>query len=286
MKKNQGVLLTVLSAFIFGFTPVLAKWTYLGGSNAINLTFWRAALALPVLYVILKVRGVSLVITKSEWLHLLIIGTFGQALTTVILYTTYDYLSVGMATTLHFVYPVFVVLAGGIYYKENWTCAKVISLILAIVGMLTFIDRTGQISFTGIFLAILSGVTYAFYILYIDKSGLKKMDAFKLTFYLSLVVTGCLLIYGSVTQSITLHLTPIAWGLTILISLLVTVGAVALLQMGIKLIGSTKASILCLFEPITSVAFGLILLNEELSLLKFIGCFFILLSAYAITKEK
>lgn len=286
MKKNQGVLLTVLSAFIFGFTPVLAKWTYLGGSNAINLTFWRAALALPVLYVILKVRGVSLVITKSEWLHLLIIGTFGQALTTVILYTTYDYLSVGMATTLHFVYPVFVVLAGVIYYKENWTRAKVTSLILAIVGMLTFIDRTGQISFTGIFLAILSGVTYAFYILYIDKSGLKKMDAFKLTFYLSLVVTGCLLIYGSVTQSITLHLTPIAWGLTILISLLVTVGAVALLQMGIKLIGSTKASILCLFEPITSVAFGLILLNEELSLLKFIGCFFILLSAYAITKEK
>ncbi len=286
MKKNQGVLLTVLSAFIFGFTPILAKWTYLGGSNAINLTFWRAALALPVLYIILKIRGVSLVITKSEWLHLLIIGTLGQALTTVTLYATYDYLSVGMATTLHFVYPVFVVLAGVIYYKENWTRAKVLSLILAMVGMLTFIDITGQISFTGIFLAILSGVTYAFYILYIDKSGLKKLDAFKLTFYLSLVVTGCLLIYGSVTQSITLHLTPIAWGLTTLISLLVTVGAVALLQMGIKLIGSTKASILCLFEPITSVAFGLILLNEELSLLKFIGCFFILLSAYAITKEK
>ena len=118
-----------------------------------------------------------------------------------------------------------------------------ISLILAIVGMLTFIDRTGQISFTGIFLAILSGVTYAFYILYIDKSGLKKMDAFKLTFYLSLVVTGCLLIYGSVTL----------------------------------VMGSNKHKI---------DAFGLILLNEELSLLKFIGCFFILLSAYAITKEK
>lgn len=286
MKKNQGVLFTILSAFIFGFTPILAKWTYDGGSNAINLTFLRAALALPVLYGLLKIRGISLKITKSELIHLLIVGSLGQALTTVTLYATYDYLSVGMATTLHFVYPAFVVLAGVIYYKEHWTKSKVLSLILATVGMLTFIDSSGQNSFFGISLAILSGVTYAFYILFIDKSGLKKMDSFKLTFYLSLVVTGCLLVYGGLTQALTVNLTPTAWTLTLVISLLVTVGAVALLQIGIKLIGSTKASILCLFEPITSVAFSLILLNEQLSFLKLIGCLLILLSAYTITKEK
>lgn len=286
MKKNQGVLLTICSAFIFGFTPILAKWTYLGGSNAINLTFWRAALALPILYGILKVRGISLAISKSELVHILIVGSLGQALTTVTLYATYDYLSVGMATTLHFIYPVFVVVVGVMYDKETWTRTKVRSLILATVGMLTFIDLTGQINLVGIVLAILSGLTYAFYILYIDKSGLKKMDAFKLTFYLSLVVAGCLLIYGTTAQAITLKLTPMAWTLTTFISFLVTIGAVALLQMGIKLIGSTKAAILCLFEPITSVVCGLLLLNEALSPLKFMGCILILLSAYVITKEK
>lgn len=286
MRKNQGVLVTILSAFIFGFTPILAKWTYLGGSNAISLTFYRSFMALPALYLIVKMRGLSLKITKREVLHLLVVGGLGQAVTTLTLYATYEYLSVGMATTLHFIYPVFVVLVGVLYYHEAWSRAKIISIILAVLGMLMFIDMSGAISFIGIFLAILSGITYAFYILYIDKSGLKQMDPFKLTFYLSIVVSICVFIYGVSTRNLTMTLTPSAWGLTLAISLFVTVGAVALLQMGIKLIGSTKASILCLFEPITSVICGLVLLNEQLSILKLIGCALILLSAYAITKEK
>lgn len=285
MRKTQGVFFTILSAFIFGFTPILAKWTYEGGSNAISLTFYRSFIAIPILYVILKIRGISLKITKKEVIHLLIVGGLGQALTTLTLYATYDYLSVGMATTIHFIYPVFVVLVGIIYYHESWSRAKVISILFAVLGILTFMDISGTISILGIFLAILSGITYAFYILYIDKSGLKQMNPFKLTFYLSIVVSSCVFIYGIIMQDLTIHLSIDAWLLTITISILVTVGAVALLQMGIKLIGSTRASILCLFEPITSVVLGLFLLNEKLSLLKLIGCVLILLSVYAITKE-
>ncbi len=285
MRKNQGVFVTILSAFIFGFTPILAKWTYEGGSNAISLTFYRSFIAIPILYAILKIRGVSLKITKKEGMHLLIVGGLGQALTTLTLYATYDYLSVGMATTLHFIYPVFVVLVGVLYYHESWSNTKAISMLLAIFGMLTFIDTSGTVSFLGICLAILSGITYAFYILYIDKSGLKQMDPFKLTFYLSVVVSSCVFIYGMIMQNLTVSLSFDAWVLTVTISILVTVGAVALLQIGIKLIGSTRASILCLFEPITSVVLGVFLLDEKLSFLKLMGCVLILLSAYAITKE-
>ena len=286
MRKNYGVLATLLSAFIFGFTPILAKWTYLGGSNAISLTFYRSFMALPVLYVILNSRGVSLKITKKEVMHLLIVGGLGQTLTTLTLYASYNHLSVGMATTLHFIYPIFVVLVGVLYYHESWSPAKIIAIGLAIFGMLTFIDQTGDISFIGVFLAFLSGVTYAFYILYIDKSGLKQMDPFKLTFYLSLVVSICVFIYGISTQTLAFSLTPWSWFLTLMVALLVTVGAVALLQIGIRLIGSTKASILCLAEPITSVVCGVVLLNEQLSIMKLIGCAFILLSSYSITKDK
>lgn len=96
--------------------------------------------------------------------------------------------------TLYFLYPSFVVLPGVIYYKEHWTKAKVLSLILATIGILTSIEFSGQTSFFEIFLVILSGVTYAFYILYSDKSGLKKMDSCKLTLDLSLVLTECLLV--------------------------------------------------------------------------------------------
>ena len=51
MKK--GILCTVLSALLFGFTPVLASYTYEMGSTPETLTFYRNAMAIPMALVIL-----------------------------------------------------------------------------------------------------------------------------------------------------------------------------------------------------------------------------------------
>ena len=46
-RAGMGTLCVMLSALIFGVTPIMAKWTYAGGSNAVNLTLLRSLLALP-----------------------------------------------------------------------------------------------------------------------------------------------------------------------------------------------------------------------------------------------
>ena len=74
MRKHYGVLATLLSAFIFGFTPILAKWTYVGGSNAISLTFYRSFMALPVLYIILNSRGFVFIKDYQKRSHAFING--------------------------------------------------------------------------------------------------------------------------------------------------------------------------------------------------------------------
>ena len=51
-------------------------------------------------------------------------------------------------------------------------------------------------------------------------------------------------------------------------SLFTSVAALGLLQLGIRLLGAADAAILCMFEPLTSFIAGVLLLNEELSLLK------------------
>ena len=62
MSKNtkKGVFCAVASALVFGITPVLASITFDMGSNAMTLTFYRNALAVPVLLVILLIRRVDL----------------------------------------------------------------------------------------------------------------------------------------------------------------------------------------------------------------------------------
>ena len=47
----------------------------------------------------------------------------------------------------------------------------------------------GNGSLFGYFLAIASGLTYAFYLVKMDKTGLVKMNALKLSFYLALFTT-------------------------------------------------------------------------------------------------
>ena len=64
MSKSKVCL--ILSAFIYGFAPILAKFAYKSGANGITLTFLRTFLMLPLLFFIMIFRKVSFKLTKKE----------------------------------------------------------------------------------------------------------------------------------------------------------------------------------------------------------------------------
>lgn len=105
MNFIKGIIFTIISAFVFGFTPILAKFTYDGGNNAVTLTFLRALLGIPFLYFGMKKNKTTMKITKREFFHFIGLSFLGIGITTTALYASYSYISVGMATTLHFIYP-------------------------------------------------------------------------------------------------------------------------------------------------------------------------------------
>ena len=131
---SKGILCAVCSALIFGITPVLASITFEMGSNALTLTFYRNVMAVPVLLIILLVRKVNLRITLKELLTLTVISVLFSVTTTYILYDAYNYIGVGLSTTLHFLYPMFTVLLGFLLFKKKLGREKVLALILATVG--------------------------------------------------------------------------------------------------------------------------------------------------------
>ena len=116
-------------------------------------------------------------------------------------------------------------------------------------------------TFLGLVLAVASGMTYAFYFIYMDKSGLKNQPVFKITFYVALMSSIAMGIYGTVTNELVLSsLTTKSWWISLAFSLLCTVIALSLLQIGIKHVGASTAAILTTFEPITSIVCGVLLL--------------------------
>ena len=282
--KGKGKICLLTSAFIYGLTPILAKVTYEGGANGITLTFLRAGLCVPLLYIILKADGKSLYLPKSELKRVLILSIFGGAAPILLLYVSYSYISTGLATTLHFIYPLVIVIVSAFIYHEKLSRAKLFSAVFVTIGIFLFVDIANSSDRLGIILALLSGIFYSFYVIYIDHSGLDSMDYVKLTFYLMLTMSITTLIFGIAVGQISFDITPQAWAYSALISFLVTLGATPLFQLGVRYEGASTAGVMSTFEPITSVALGAMVLGEAVGAAQVIGCMMIL--AGVVTAQK
>jgi drug/metabolite transporter (DMT)-like permease len=283
--KIKGILFTILSAVIFGFTPALASITYGLGNNSLSMTFYRNLFAIPFLFLILKYKKISLKVEKGELKNIFILSLIGVSITTALLYSSYSYIGIGAATTLHFMYPIFVALACKFIFKEKLGRGKVFSLILAFFGVILFMDTKSSGNLSGALIALISGGTYAFYILWLDKKDLVKMNPYKLSFYIVTFASLEMLVGNIFGGYIEVNLSLKAYILMIICSILASIVGIVSFQIGVSIIGSTSAAIFSLFEPITSVISGVILFNEVLNLPKLFGCLIIFISITYLAVE-
>ena len=281
-QRYRGFIYVVLSAVIFGCMPLLVKNIYTQGGNAITVTFLRALLSLPVLYILMRREGGTLRVPLAR-LRKLVILSLGFASTTILLFTSYHYISSGAATTIHFVYPVFVLLGSILFFKEPLDRVKVMCVLLCTAGILMFYNPGEIGSFLGLILAFASGLTFAFYVIYLDKSGLKALKPFTLGFYLASVVSVELFFYALFTGQLALGMSLQGWVLNAMLAISISVGAVILFQVGLRQVGSQSTSILSTFEPVTSIIIGAVVFAEPLEIKTVIGVGLILTSVIWLT---
>lgn len=281
--KLKGIVLTMLSSITFGFAFTLGPMTYgAGGSNPVTLTFLRNFLSLPFLLLIVLFLKVDLIVTKNQLKNLAILGFIGNSITTLMLNIAFAHIDVGIVTPIHFTYPIFVTLGCVLFFHEKLSKQKIIALVIAMSGIgCFFIESLNSASFNsstliGLILAVASGAFYAFYIIFMDKSGLKSESPFKITFYVAIASSIGMFFYGISTNQLVLSsLTTKSWIISAVFAFLCTVVALSLLQVGIKHIGASEAAVISTFEPITSVIFGILLLNEKITPIKIIACILI-----------
>lgn len=86
----------------------------------------------------------------------------------------------------------------------------------------------------------------------------------------------CTGLFGAVSGQLVLVLPPEAWVLSLMVSFFTSLGALPLFQLGVRYTGASTAAVLSTLEPITSIAVGILVLGEELSVFKWVGCVLIL----------
>ncbi len=284
--RTKGFLATVVSATFFGFIPLMVKVVCSGRGNTLAAAFYRFALSLPALYIYLKVKKIPMRITKTQLRDIVLITVLGYGGTTLILFSSYNYIPLGMATTIHFTYPVFTILGCMIFLHEKIKKMKVFAVALSFGGILFFYNADGSVSLPGMVLAFASGMTYAFYTIYLRESSLKDMDSVKLIFCLNTVGAAMMGAVALIAGDFTVGLTPAAWAVAVFLAVSASFIGVLGYQVGVKCIGPQNTAILSTFEPITSVILGILVYQESFSLRTLLGCLCILSSVIIVAKMK
>lgn len=284
--RTKGLLATMISAVFFGFIPLFVKTICAGGGNSVSAAFYRFFLSVPILYIYLKAQGISMRITRTEFAKIALITIFGYGGTAVLLFSSYNFIPSGMSTTIHFMYPVFTILGCMIFFKEKVSPLKLLCVALCFGGILLFYNGESGGSVLGMALSFLSGVTYAFYTIYLEKSGLQKMENLKLIFYMNTVAAAMILVMALLTAQFTMRLTPLAWGTAVFFATATSLIGVLGYQIGVKCIGPQNAAILSTFEPITSVIVGVLVYREAFSARTLLGCLCVLSAVVIVAKMK
>ncbi len=269
-KMVTGSVLTVTSALIFGLTPMLNTATYAMGGNPMTMTFYRSFIAFPVIFVVVKVRKVSVRVTPKEVRALTLAALFNIT-TSMLLFSSYSYIGVGMGTTLHFLYPIFTIVLGYVIFRDRLGAVKIISLFTATAGMVMATGSTG-FSVTGIAMASASGLTYAGYLLSLEKSSVGRMDTMKAMMYICILSSFFTFIFDLFADQVVYGLPAKAMVYTVIFAVLNSCVAHVLLLKGVKYIGAGNASIYSMFEPVSGVIGGVIFLHESASPLKLLSC--------------
>lgn len=222
-------------------------------------------------------RKIQILPKKGQVQWLLADGVLG-GLTTLFLFSAFEQMATGIATVLHFTYPVYVAVAGIWLLKKKLTVGKGAAMALSLAGIAFTSDFSGAGigagtgTGLGVFLALASGLTYAGYILVMEKSGLQKSDYLWFSFYMTGIRGIVALLYGEGVGAMTFSMTGTAWMMTAAHALLTGVAANILFQFGVRHVGGATASLLSMFEPVTCLAVGVMLLGEMMNPAKLFGC--------------
>ncbi len=285
--KFKGVLFGAVAAATYGMNPLFTLPLYGEGMTADSVLFYRYALAMVMLGGVMKFRRQSF---RLEWREVppLLGGGLLFAGSSLFLFLSYRRMDAGIASTLQFVYPVLVAVIMAVFFREKLTLPTICSIGLALCGIGLLYRGGGgtPLNLTGVALVLISALTYALYMVLVNRSVLKSMPGMKLTFYSLLF--GLLIFIWRLDGGLSLQVIPSwsGWGNILALALLPTVVSLWCTALAIHLLGPTPTAILGALEPVTAVFFGVTVFEEAFTFRLMAGMTLIIVAVILIIVGK
>ncbi len=276
--RFKGYLMAVVGSMSYGLNPLFALPLYAVGVTPMSVLFYRYGFTVVMMAAMMVILRQSFHTTRRELVLALAMGLL-FALSSICLFLSFTFMDAGIASVLLFTYPMFVALLSWLFFHERLTPVAFISFLIAFAGICCLHNTAGgKQSLVGVLLAIGSGLTYAVYIVGVNRSALRTMHTFSLTFYASL--SGFVLF--SMCCALGKGLTPLhgamEWGNAVGLAFFPTIVSLLLVTRAIHIIGSTPAAIIGALEPITALAVSMLVFGGTITWLNGVGIVMVLLA--------
>lgn len=217
----------------------------------------------------------------EEILPLMVMGVL-LPVSSLTLFESYNHMDVGIASTLLSVYPLMVALIMSMVFKERLRPQTLLRMGVALggIGLLYKSGDGSTLGIVGTLLVFRPSLSYAIYIVGINRPVLKDMATLKVTFYVLLLGTSLFIARFLCGKGLII---PDAgqwylWGDLIALAVFPTAISFLCTTSAIQYIGSTPTAILGALEPVTVVFFGVVFFGEVLTPRELTGLSIIVLS--------
>ncbi len=288
LSEIKGYLLAALAAAAYGTNPAFAVPLYADGMNPNSVLLFRYVMGLPILALILVVRRTGFRLAKDEVGPTAILGIL-MSLSSLGLFESYKYMNSGVASTLLFVYPVMVAVMMIFFFHEKFRMTVALCLLIMAAGLMLLMKPSGgeTLSAFGSLLVMLSALTYALYIVFVNVSKtIKVIPTTKLLFYV--LAWGCLvfLVMIPMGHSLTMPTAASGWLNLTALAVIPTVFSLACTTRAIQLIGSTPTAILGALEPVSAVVLSVAVLGQAITMREIAGGLLIVLATTIVIGDK
>ncbi|PGT17830.1 DMT family transporter [Bacillus cereus] len=287
-----GAICLSLAASIWGGMYVVSKYV-LDFIPPLTLVWLRFIIAFVVLYAILKItekkQKKKATIRKKDWLLFAWIGFIGYFISITCQFIGTKLSDAHTGSLVTSATPAFMVIFAALILKEKLTARRLLSTIIATIGVIIVIGWDIEIGsyFIGTIILVGAAITWALLSIYV-KIASAQFSSLVITTYaifFSLFFITPFMIWEIQSTSIEAVNTYVILGVLYL-GIVSTAGAFFLWNKGLELMDASIGSLFFFFQPIVGSLLGWFLLNETLNSNFFIGGILIICSVLITTLEK
>lgn len=283
-----GIFLGILSGFLYGCTPILIVATMTNGTVTGPACLLLRYLLTSVLLLPASIRAEKRrKTTRKQKMEIIVSGVLMSG-TAVALYSSYRWLTAGIGMAITYLYPLFVLFGGRVFFRYKVSVRVVFASALSLASVFFLVSFDASTVATGawkgVLLAIVSAVIYALFLLWNDERQLGEVSAVVFTEIMTVSCTGCLFLFNLATGQLALSLAPNDW-LRIFAAGIIGPCATATQIMAIRRVGAMYTSILATLELVICCLGSALILHEPFSVNTILGTALIIAATILVTVD-